>query len=75
MVGQQTLDLYAGVRILPPQPEFSLENLYPDLFNVAPSSSGLGHRPLKAKTRKMCIRDSSWTFTGMLHLSALMPPQ
>ncbi len=51
MVGQQTLDLYAGVRILPPQPEFSLENLYPDLFNVAPSSSGLGHRPLKAKTR------------------------
>ncbi len=42
MVGQQTLDLSAEVRILLPQPEGDI---------VALSSRGLGHRPLTAETR------------------------
>jgi hypothetical protein len=39
-VGRQVLALVVGVRILSPQPKNIL---------VAPSSSGLGHRPLKAE--------------------------
>lgn len=43
MAGQRFLVPYVRVRLLPPQPfDTALEN-------VAPSSSGLGRRPLKAE--------------------------
>ncbi len=42
-VGQRTLDPSAGVRILPPQPEVWYNT------ETAHSSSGPGHRPLKAE--------------------------
>ncbi len=47
-VGQRTLDPWAQVRILDPQPlaRFQLNSV-----RVAHSSSGLGHRPLKAEIR------------------------
>ena len=47
-VGQRTLDPWAQVRILDPQP---LERSQLNSVRVAHSSSGLGHRPLKAEIR------------------------
>lgn len=47
-VGQRTLDPWAQVRILDPQP---LERFQLNSVRVAHSSSGLGHRPLKAEIR------------------------
>lgn len=58
MVGQRILVPYVRVRLLPAQPKnFKIPSRhswkvvlnYPSALNVAPSSSGLGRRPLKAE--------------------------
>jgi hypothetical protein len=54
VVGQRTLNPYGKVRILLPQP----------FFRMAHSSSGLGHRPLKAEitgSNPVCATNAFFT--------------
>lgn len=65
MAGQRFLVPYVRVRLLPPQPFDTA------LDNVAPSSSGLGRRPLKAEVAGSNPVGATKKFAGQRLIKAL----